>query len=222
MRTYVKILDNVDFAWILPNGANRDTVAAIAVHVLNQDLSAVGLEGDTVVTVVDNAVLNDNVRRTVRVPTISILRFVLAGRVAPDVEVVEDDICTVGQKVIPLGRVAKVKIRDGSAVQADCAEQDRTKDVDVLSIEIVPDLAIAVQHAAAVDVNIFATNLEERSSVLVDLVESVVLPVVRVVGELDVALDILQPVSQTRRASTVFTTNLSRYASSTLDSALGR
>ena len=112
MRTYVKILDNVDFAWILPNGANRDTVAAIAVHVLNQDLSAVGLEGDTVVTVVDNAVLDDNVRRPVRVPTVGVLRFVLAGRIASDVEVVKDNIRTVGQEVVPLRRIAKVEIRD--------------------------------------------------------------------------------------------------------------
>lgn len=190
MGTYVKILDNVDFAWVLPNGANRDTVAAIAVHVLNQHLSTVGLEGNAVVTVVNHAVLNDNVRRPVRVPTVGVLRFVLAGRVASDIEVVEDDIRTVGQKVVPLRRIAKVEIRDGSAMQANCAEQDRAQDVNVFSIEVVPDLTIAVQHAAAVDVDVFATNLEKRSCVLVNLVESVVLPVVRVVGKLDVALDV--------------------------------
>ena len=110
LETYVKILDNVNFARVLPNGADRDTMATVAVHILNQDLGTTGLEGDTVVTVVDNAVLNDDIRRTVRVPAIGILRFVLASRVASDVEVVEDDICTVGQEVIPLRRVAKVKV----------------------------------------------------------------------------------------------------------------
>ena len=197
-------------------------MATVAVHVLNQNFSTVGLEGDTVVTIVDNAVLNDNVRRTVRVPTIGILRFVLASRVASDVEVVEDDICAVGQEIIPLWRVTKVKIRDGSAVQADCAKQDRTKDVDVLSIEIVPDLAIAVQHAAAVDVHIFTANLEKSCGVLVDLVESVILPVVRVVGELNIALDICQLVSRVMTASIVVIANPNQYASSTSSSALGR
>lgn len=197
-------------------------MAAIAVHVLDQHFGTVGLEGDTVVAVIDNAVLNDDVRRTVRVPTICILRFVFAGRVASNVEVIEDDIRTVSQEVIPLRRVTKVEIRDRSAMQANCAEQDRAQDVDVLSIEVVPYLTIAVQHAAAVDVDVFTTNLEKRRGVLVNLVESVVLPVVRVVGKLNVALDVCQLISRSITKSIAIATNPDRYASSTSGSMPGQ
>jgi hypothetical protein len=42
------ILDNVDFAGVLAQGANRDSVRAVAVQVLDEDVGAVGLECDTV------------------------------------------------------------------------------------------------------------------------------------------------------------------------------
>jgi hypothetical protein len=75
-------------------------------------------------------------------------------------------------------------------VQTHSTEEDRSQDVDVLSIQVIPDLAIAIEESTTIDVHIIATKLEECGGVLEDLLESVCLPVVCVVGELDVTLDI--------------------------------
>lgn len=75
-------------------------------------------------------------------------------------------------------------------MQPDDAEQDRAQDVDVLCEEVVPDLAVAVEGAAAVDVDVLAAELEEGGGVLEGVVEGVLLPVVGVVGELDGSLDV--------------------------------
>ena len=42
------ILDDIDFVLVLAQGTNRDTLGAVAVEVLNDDVGAVGLEGNTV------------------------------------------------------------------------------------------------------------------------------------------------------------------------------
>lgn len=42
------ILHNVDLPFVLSEGSNRDTVRAVAVQVLNEDVGRVGLERDTV------------------------------------------------------------------------------------------------------------------------------------------------------------------------------
>ena len=42
------VLDDVDFAGILTQGANGDTVRAVAVQVLDENVGAVGLECDAV------------------------------------------------------------------------------------------------------------------------------------------------------------------------------
>ena len=70
------------------------------------------------------------------------------------------------------------------------ADQHRTESVDVRGIEIVPDLSVAVYGSTAVDVNIVASKLEERCHVLEDKFERVSLPVHRVVGKLNIRLDI--------------------------------
>ena len=75
-------------------------------------------------------------------------------------------------------------------MQADGAEEDGSQDVDVDRVQVVPHLAVAVNGPAAVDVDVLATELEECRDVLEDLWEGVGLPVVRVVGELNVALDV--------------------------------
>lgn len=51
-------------------------------------------------------------------------------------------------------------------------------------------MAVAVEGAAAVDVDVLAAELEEGRGVLEGVVEGVLLPVIRVVGELDGALDV--------------------------------
>ena len=75
-------------------------------------------------------------------------------------------------------------------LEASDAKEDGTEDVNVLSVEIIPYLAVAIEHAAAVYVHIFATKLEEGGGILECLVEGVRLPVVCVVGELDISLDV--------------------------------
>ena len=75
-------------------------------------------------------------------------------------------------------------------LEASDAEEDGTENVDVLSVEIVPYLAVAIEHAATVHVHIFTTKLEEGGGILECLVEGVRLPVVCVVGKLDIALDV--------------------------------
>lgn len=42
------VLDNVDFVLVLAQGTNGDTVGAVTVEVLNDDVGAVGLEGNAV------------------------------------------------------------------------------------------------------------------------------------------------------------------------------
>lgn len=75
-------------------------------------------------------------------------------------------------------------------VQAHRTEEDWSQDVNVLSIQIIPDLTIAVEETTTIDVHIISSELEECGGVLEDLLESICLPVVCVVGELDITLDI--------------------------------
>jgi hypothetical protein len=51
-------------------------------------------------------------------------------------------------------------------------------------------LTVAVEHAAAVHVHIFTAELEKGGGILEGLVEGVGLPVICVIGELDVTLDV--------------------------------
>jgi len=75
-------------------------------------------------------------------------------------------------------------------VQTDSTEEDRSENVDVLSIQIIPDLAIAIKETTTVDIHIIASQLEECSGILEDLLESIRLPVVGIVGELNITLNI--------------------------------
>ena len=109
-------------------------------------------------------------------------------------DVGEYDIGGIGNEVVPLRAVPHVEIRNVSTLKTDGAEEDRTQDVDVLGVEIVPDLAVAINSSAAVDVDVLATELEEGGCVLEDLVEGVLLPVVGVICELDCALDVCNDV----------------------------
>lgn len=75
-------------------------------------------------------------------------------------------------------------------MQANNTKQNRSQNIDVLSIQIIPDLTVAVEEASAIDIDIISTELEECCGILEDLLESVCLPVVGVVGELNVALNV--------------------------------
>ena len=135
-------------------------------------------------------VLNHNVIGTVRVPAIRVLSGVLALATAEDVDVIEYDVGGVGDERVPLRTVSELQIGDSRAFRADHTEEDGPQDVDVLGVKIVPGLAVSVEGAAAVDVDVLATELEEGGGVLVDLLEGVGLPVVGVVCELDGSLDV--------------------------------
>jgi hypothetical protein len=50
---YEDVLHDVDLAGVLAETANADAVAAVAGEVLDDDVCAVGFEGDAVVAVVD-------------------------------------------------------------------------------------------------------------------------------------------------------------------------
>ena len=75
-------------------------------------------------------------------------------------------------------------------MQADGAEEDGPQRVYVGCVQVVPGLAVAVESAPAKDVDVVPAELEEGGGILVDLLEGVGLPVVGVVGEEDVALDV--------------------------------
>ena len=162
----------------------------VADEVLHDDVGGVGLERDAVVAIVDVRVLDHDVAAAVCVPAIGIFSRVLAHTAARDVDVGEHDICGVGDERVPLWAVAELQVLDRRALETNSTEEDGAQDVDVLRIKVVPGLAVTVEGTAAVDVDILASELEEGGGVLESLVESVLLPVVGVVGELDGSLDI--------------------------------
>ena len=86
--------------------------------------------------------------------------------------------------------VPQVQVANAACAQSNGTEQDGPQDVDVLGVEIIPDLAVAVQSAASVNVNVFPAELEERCGVLEHLLEGIGLPVVCVIGEENVSSDV--------------------------------
>ena len=167
-------------------------MTAITMHILHDDIRTIRLEADTIIPIIHHAILDHNVGRAIRIPPVRVLGRVVALAVPADVQVREDDVAAVGDEVVVLRRVAELEVRDAAAVQADRAEEDGAQDVDVGGVQVVPDLAVAVEGAAAVDVHVRPAELEEGGGVLEGLVEGVGLPVVGVVGELDVALDVCE------------------------------
>ena len=165
-------------------------MGSVAVHVLDKDGGGIGFERNAVVAVIDGGVLDSDGRRAVHVPAVCIFRDISGAAVSRGENVAENDGAAVGDEIVPLRGVEEVEVADGPGVQADGAEEDRAQCVLVGGVQVVPGLAVAVEGAAAVDVDVVAAELEECCRVLVDLFEGVGLPVVGVVGEEDVALDV--------------------------------
>jgi len=134
--------------------------------------------------------LDDDVVTAISVPSISVLGGVLALTGSRDGDVREQDIGAVGNPVVVLRAVAEVQVLNSRVVQTHSTEEDGSQDVDILSIQVIPDLAIAIEETTTIDVDIVSAELEECGGILENLLESVCLPVVCVVGELDVTLDI--------------------------------
>lgn len=100
------------------------------------------------ITVVDYRVLNGNVATAVGIPAIRVLGHVLALAESTNVDVVEDDVGRVGDEMVVLRTVSHDNVGDDAVVEAVDTEQYRPKSVDVLGIEVVPDLPVAVEGAA--------------------------------------------------------------------------
>ena len=74
-------------------------------------------------------------------------------------------------------------------MQPNRPKQHRPQHILILGVEVIPHLPIPIQHPTPININILTPQLEKGGSVLVHLLETVALPVVRGVGELDVPLD---------------------------------
>lgn len=88
--------------------------------------------------------MNDNVVGTVCVPAVGVLRGVLAHTATEDVDVVEDNVARVGNKRVPLRAVSELQIRDHGTLCTNETEENGSQDVNILGIEVVPCLTVAV------------------------------------------------------------------------------
>lgn len=98
----VEVLDDVERANVLAEGADGDAVGAVADEVLNDNVCRVGLEGDAVVAVVDDGVLDDDAVGAVGVPAVGVLGRVGGGGADLDVDVGDEDVGAVCDEVEPL------------------------------------------------------------------------------------------------------------------------
>lgn len=103
---------------------------------------------------------------------------------------------TSDDEVRPAGRVLEVDALKSQAGSVLSIEQDGPQILvggieDLQAGELVPPpLAIAVEHAAAVDLDVLAAPLPEHQAVLEGVVEGIGLPVRGVVGEFDFAIQL--------------------------------
>lgn len=162
-------------------------MASIAMHVLDKHLRGVRFEADTIITIVDGGVLDSDMGGAVDVPSVGVLCCIVRLAEARDVDVGEFDVRRIGNPVVILRAVPQVQVIEGPAMQADDADQDGTKDVDVLRVQVIPYLTVAVESAAAIYIDIRPSDLEERGGVLEDLLEGMCLPIVSVVREEHIA-----------------------------------
>lgn len=184
------ILDNVILPFVLAERPYGDAMRAVADQILDDHVGAVGLEGNTIVTVVDGRVLNGDAVGAVRVPPVGVLSSVYRLGRSSNVDASEEDIARVGNPMIVLRRVSQRQRADDTGLESHNADKDGAKDVYVLSVKVPPHLAVTVDDSWTIEVDIIATDLEERCGVLECLVEAILLPVIRVIGESDVAKDL--------------------------------
>lgn len=143
------------------------------------------------ITVVDNRVLNRDTVTTVCIPAISVLgRHRGVSATSSNVDIVKNDIGRVGNKVVVLGRVSQHQVGNDAVVETVNAKQDWTQRVDVRGVCLVPHLPVAVNGSSSVDEDIVASKLEERRHVLENKREGIRLPIVGIIGEENLALDI--------------------------------
>lgn len=169
---------------------------ADAGDVLDRDKGRIGLEADAVVGVVYDGVFNGDERAPIGVPAIAILGWVGGRGSDVDGNAREVDIGAVGDQVEPKGTVDEMQIFERGVVQAVDAYEHRPLGIDVLRIQVVPDLTLSIERTSAKDFNARATELEEGGGILEAQRKGIGLPVVGVVCEEDctsnVDLDVLE------------------------------
>lgn len=123
-------------------------------------------------------------------PSISVLSSNTVFAVSPDIDPVKNDVGRVGNKMVPLGGIAKVQRTDSTTIKSNNSHQDGAQNQSIFGIQVIPNLTIAVKRTSTIDIDVFSTQFEKCCSILINLLEGIGLPVVRVIGELDISLDI--------------------------------
>lgn len=140
--------------------------------------------------------------------TYSILCRVVTLTGAGDGNVGKQNVGAVCNPVVVLWAVAQVQVLYGRVVKADGTKQDWSQDIDILGIQVIPCLAVSIKETTAVDIYIISAKLEESRGVLEDLLKGMCLPVVSVVGELNISLninvDVVEISEVQRRADNIF------------------
>jgi len=90
------------------------------------------------IAVVDDRVLNGNVRASVRIPAVGVLSDVYTLTCTRDIYIIEDDIGWIGNEVIVLWREAKHQVADNGIVQAIDTNQYWAQGKDIGCIQIIP------------------------------------------------------------------------------------
>ena len=153
-----------------------------------------GCHGGLTVAIGDGRVLDGDVRATVDVPAVSVLLEVAVVACREQIQARVHHIARVGDDVVPERRIAHLDIAHAAPFQPDDGEQDRPLEFLVVDVFVPPCLTVPFYSPGAVDVDVAATEDEERSCILVLEVEGVGLPVCEVIGgegqgALDVEID---------------------------------
>ena len=78
------ILHNIDLSLVLAERSDTDTVRAIAHQSLHYNIGAVGLEGDTIIAIINVRILDNDAVGSVRVPPIRVLGSGFCDTERPD------------------------------------------------------------------------------------------------------------------------------------------
>lgn len=98
--------------------------------------------------------------------------------------------------MVPLRRITEVQRTNGTTIEPNNSNQHRTKNKSINGVEVIPDLTISIKSTATIDVDVLSTQLEEGGGILVDLGECILLPIVGIICESDISLNICQSVSK--------------------------
>jgi hypothetical protein len=92
LASYQYILYDINLANILAQRAYANSMATVAMHILHKDLRRVGFERHAIIAIINDGVLDRNIRGAVHIPSIRIFRIVLAEAVPAYIKRIEDDV----------------------------------------------------------------------------------------------------------------------------------